>query len=170
MFNCLSGADQAWARRLSAALVALPLALTSLASSQAQADEISINITRVKALDKIDELSKADFLARVTIAGEVILTPFIKNQDDVRPNWVVKKTVPPGVHKVKVEILDKDVTKNDLIDINRLDNKRDLDFEVNTRNCQITGFQQTYRCRSAIVRAGNEKKKAALTFKVDVKR
>ncbi len=170
MSNRRSGADQAWARRLGVALLALPLAFTGLASSKAQADEISINITRVQALDKFDELSKADFFARVTIAGEVMMTPFVRNQNDVRPNWVVKKTVPPGVHKVKVEILDKDVTKNELIDINRLDKKRDLDFEVNTRSCQITGFQQTYRCRSAIVRAGNETKKAALTFRVDVKR
>jgi hypothetical protein len=151
------------------ALFALPLAFAVL-PSQARADEIVVNITRVKALDKFDELSKADMLARVTIAGEAFTTAVTKDQDDIRPNWVIRKNVPPGVHDVKVEILDKDVTKNELVDINRLNNRRDINFQVNTQNCQVTGFAQSYRCGSAIVRAGNERKKAAITFKVDVKR
>ncbi len=149
---------------------ALPLASIALVPSKAKADEIVVNITHVKALDKFDALSKADMLARVTIAGETFTTAFIKDQDDIRPNWIIRKSVSPGVHDVKIEILDKDVSKNEPVDINRLDNKRDLDFQVNTRNCQISGFTQSYRCRSAIVRAGNEKRKAAITFKVEVKR
>ena len=159
-----------WSRAKNAAILTLPLAIALLAPSQVRAEEIIVTITRVQALDKFDALSKADMMARVTIAGERSTTEVIKNQDDIRPNWVIKKNVAAGTHDVKVEILDKDVTKNELIDINRVDNKRDLDFKVNTRNCQVTGFTQSYRCRSAIVRAGNEKKKAAITFTVDVKR
>ena len=170
MSDCRAVGLRRRSRALASAVFALLLAFAFLAPSQAQADEIVVTITHVKALDKFDVLSKADMLARVTIAGEATTTAFIKDQDDIRPNWIIRKNVSPGVHNVKVEILDKDVTKNELIDINRLDNKRDLDFQVNTRNCQITGFTQSYRCRSAIVRAGNEKKKAAITFRVEVKR
>ncbi len=170
MSDCRAVGLHRRSRALVSAVFALPLAFAFLAPSQVHAEEIVVTISRVKALDKFDALSKADMMARVTIAGEATTTAFIKDQDDIRPNWVIRKNVPSGVHDVKVEILDKDVTKNDFIDINRLDNKRDLDFKVNTRNCQITGFTQSYRCRSAIVRAGNEKKKAAITFTVDVKR
>ena len=58
----------------------------------------------------------------------------------------------------------------DLIDINRVANKRDLDFRVNTRTCSISGFAQGYSCRRTITRAGDEKKQAEISFKVDVRR
>jgi hypothetical protein len=83
---------------------------------------------------------------------------------------VISKTVAAGVHNIKLEILDKDVTKNDFVDVNRVDNKRDLDFTIDTRSCRIGGFSTAYRCRSPIVRAGNEKKKAEVTFSIAVKR
>ncbi len=159
-----------WARSAASALLAVPMALAIISSSQVRAEEIVVTISRVKALEKFDQLSSADMLARVTIAGEASLTAFVKNEEDIRPNWVIRKNVPTGVHNVKVEILDKDVTKNDAVDINRIANKRDLDFQINTRNCRISGFTQTYRCKSSIVRAGSEKKMAEITFSVDVKR
>lgn len=146
------------------------LAITAALPAAAQAQEIIVNIARVRALDVIDKLSKADFLARVTIDGEAFTTPAVRNQDDIRPNWTLRKRVSPGVHNIKIEILDKDVSKNDLIDINRINGKRDLDFQVDTRNCIVTGFQQAYRCRSVIQRGGNEAKKAEITFTVDVGR
>lgn len=153
---------------LAAVMAALPFAAAM--PTTARADVIVISIGQVQALDKIDALSKADFLARVTIAGETFVTPVIRNQDNIYPNWSVRKTVAPGIYDIKLEILDKDVTKNDYVDINARDNKRDLDFQVDTRRCRVLGFAQPYRCGSPIARRGNERKKAEVTFAVDVTR
>ncbi|MGE3918619.1 MAG: hypothetical protein AB7F78_23240 [Hyphomicrobiaceae bacterium] len=79
-----------------------------------------------------------------------------------------------GVYTVKLEILDKDVlSKSDLVDINRLDNKRDLDFQVRTRPCEVIGFAQPYDCSrsgAVITRGGRERKAAEVTFRVDTTR
>ncbi len=152
-----------------AALLAAALPGVAFAQSAAN-QEIIITITRVKALEKIDKYSQADFMARVTIAGDTISTKQVKQADDIRPNWVIAKRVTPGVHNVKLEILDKDLTKSEAIDVNRLDKKRDLDFTVDTRSCRVEGFSSTYKCGSAIVRGGRENKAAAVSFKVEVKK
>lgn len=132
--------------------------------------EIIITVQRVRALDKLDLFSKADFFARVTIAGKAVDSPVAKQADDIRPNWVIKHSVPPGVHDVRLEIFDKDLKSAELIDVNRVDGRRHLEFTVNTRSCRIGGFASGYRCRQAIRRAGAERKKAEVTFTVDVRR
>jgi hypothetical protein len=137
------------------------VSLATASQAQAQTHEIVVTITRVRALDKYDGPvgSKADFFARVTIS-----------EDDIRPNWVVTKPVGHGRHDVKLEILDSDVTNPpDPIDVNRVDKKRDLDFTVDTRACRIEGFATTYRCRTTITRAGAERKKAEVSFTVNVR-
>lgn len=152
-------------------LAAAAACLVSLAPVAASADEITVSILRVTALDQGDALSRPDFLARVTIAGELFVTKPILNQTDIQPSdWVFRKSVSPGRHEVKVEILDKDVTKNDFVDINRVDGKRDLDFTVDTRRCVVLGFSPSYRCGTRIVRAGAERRKAEITFTVDARR
>lgn len=147
-----------------------PLMLGALASSAAQADEIAVTIERVRGVGPADALSKSDFYARVTIAGQAFQTDIVRNQNDARPNWVIKKDVPSGVHDVKVEILDKDLTKSETIDITRTAGKRDLDFKVGTRRCNISGFSPSPGCGQPIVRAGNEGKAAEITFSVTTKR
>ena len=64
--------------------------------------------------------------------------------------------------------LTKDIAADDPIDINRVDPKRSLDFVVNTRSCRLEGFSSPYRCGQRVVRAGGERKKAEMTFFVDV--
>lgn len=145
------------------------------AAQAAVADEIMIVIEKIEALDRIDPGGgQADFFARVTIAGETFRTPTIRKSDVVQPNWVITKRVRPGTHKVKLEILDKDVlSKDDAIDINRLDGKRDLDFRVRTRNCVVLDFAEPYRCGPrgvTITRAGREKKSAQVRFRVSMRR
>jgi hypothetical protein len=60
--------------------------------------------------------------------------------------------------------------KSTLVDINRLPDKRDLDFEVDTRRCVVTGFAEEYKCGERIRRAGDERRRAEVTFTVDVER
>jgi hypothetical protein len=156
-------------RQFSRALGVAGLAAAAFACvGTAQAEEIVITVTRVKALDKIDAASKADFLARVTIGGVPLTTDVVRNQDDIKPNWVIKKAVGPGVHDVKIELLDKDITRNDFVDINRVSKKRDLDFKVDTAKCRVTGFSSRYSCKDTITRSGNEPKKAEISFTVNV--
>ena len=158
-----------------AALSALAVLPSSRTPAQAQAylgPEIVITITRVRALTKEDFFSQADFFAQLTIAGgPPINTAVVKNRDDAQPNWVVRQRVSPGTHAVKLAIFDKDLTRNELIDINaKTPGKRDLDFRVDTRNCRVQGFTNGYQCREQIVRAGTGKKRAEVTFTVDVVR
>lgn len=152
---------------LSLALFALAL---PVAAKQAAAEEIDILVTHIKALDAFDELSKGDTYAKVTIGKDVQTTPVVSQQTEIKPDWKIVHKVKPGKHDVKVEILDKDVSVDDPIDINRVDHKRTLEFSVDTRSCRIEGFAQTYRCGDAIKRAGEEPKKAEVTFIVSVKK
>jgi hypothetical protein len=161
-------------RTLACALAALPLAALVISHSSASAEaaehEVTITINKVRAVDRADELSDGDYYARVTIDGEVFKTDPIKQEGTIEPNWTFTKKVKPGNVDVKLELLDKDVSVDDPIDINRIDNKRDLDFSVNTRLCRVNGFAQVYKCGTSITRAGKEKKSAEITGTVTVKR
>ena len=119
------------------ALFALASPLTA---KVAMADEIDIVITHVKALDAFDDLSKGDTFARVTIGKDVQTTPVIEQEADIKPDWKVVHKVKPGKHDVKVEIFDKDVSVDDPIDINKVANRRPLEFTVDTRSCRIDGL------------------------------
>lgn len=151
-----------------AMLVAAMIAGQALASSAA---EITLIITKVTALDAADTwlAGPDDFYARVTIDGEVFTTGIKRQRNFAEPNWRITKRVGKGTHDVKLEIYDKDIGKaDDKIDINRVDEKRDLDFTIDTRNCRIGGFSETYRCGDPIRREGFERKKAEIEFYVDV--
>ncbi len=157
------------------AALALPAILVSgvaLAQSKGKKDEITITITRIKALDRIDVGGgNPDFFARATIAGEAIKSPVVKQQTESKPDWKLTKVVPRGKTDIKLELLDKDVLNpDDLIDINRVDKKRLLEFTVDTSSCRVAGFSNGYRCGSKISRAGLEKKKAEIDFVVSVKK
>jgi len=145
------------------------------AAAPAAADDITIIIDSLQALDRIDPGGgQADFYAQVTIDGSIYRSPRIRRADVVRPNWVFSKRVRPGTYDVKIELFDKDVfSKDDLIDINRLDGKRDLDFRVRTRPCSVLDFAEPYACRGrgvTITRAGREPKSAEIRFTVDTRR
>jgi C2 domain len=145
-------------------------ALSASALTAANAAEIVVNISQVKALDKLDLYSRGDLFAKVTIAGETFTTAIVRNRNEIKPDWVIRKQVASGTHDVKIEIFDKDVTKDEPIDINRLPAKRDLDFKVNTRRCTISGFSTGYRCKDQIERSGDGAKKSLIMFSVDATR
>lgn len=161
------------ATAVAAVLAAFPFAAAMLSptatNAEANTHEITITIKSVKAIDKADVFSKGDFYARVTIDGDIQNTDVISQATNIKPNWKISKKVASGERKVKVEILDKDAALDDPIDINKVDNKRDLDFKVSTGSCRIEGFSSTYKCGSSITRAGKEKKAAEVTFTVNVK-
>ncbi|MGE0766225.1 MAG: hypothetical protein AB7L90_07145 [Hyphomicrobiaceae bacterium] len=158
-------------RSVSCAAVAVPL--IAGAARSAAADDIVVTVEHVRALDKIDlpTAGQADFYAQITVDGKTVKSKFIRRADEIRPDWVMVVPVGRGRYQVKLEILDHNVlTKPTLVDINRLPDKRDLDFEVDTRRCIVTGFAETYKCGRAIRRAGDERRKAQVTFRVDVRR
>lgn len=159
-------------RWIAAALAAVPFAATFASTEIEAAGEhtVSVTINKVKALDKADVYSKGDFYARITIDGDIQKTEPVKQDAEITPNWKVSKKVRPGTVKVKVEILDKDVSQDDPIDINKVNAKRDLDFTVNTRSCKVEGFSSTYKCGRTISRAGKEPKSADVSFTVSVKK
>lgn len=161
----------------SIAAVAIAASVGAIAATEAAAQQnrnsnrtITVTIEHVKGLDVADAFSKGDFFARVTVNGKVSESQPIKQQGDIRPNWKLTHTVPSGPHNVTLEIFDKDLTKIEAIDINRVDNKRQLDFTVDTRSCRITGLTGISRCGQKIVRAGAERKRAEVEFTVSVAR
>jgi len=166
---------RAYATRVSAvaaALLAATFALTpSNTVAQGATNEIVITVKSVKALDAFDDLSKGDIFARMTIDNDVQVTPVVTiDKKLIKPDWKLTKKVAPGVHKVKFEIIDKDLAVDDPVDVNKVANKRDLDFTVDTKSCKIEGFSSTYKCGGTISRTGAEKKKAEVAFTVSVKK
>lgn len=141
------------------------------ADALAQAShEITVTITRFQALDKADELSSGDFFARIRAGGAAAFSPVLTGQNEFTPNWKLTLPVPAGKQSVNLALIDKDVSVDDPIDINRLPNKRDLDFTVDTRTGRIEGFAESYKVGQTITRAGTENKKASISFKVDVRK
>ncbi|WP_295559523.1 hypothetical protein [uncultured Hyphomicrobium sp.] len=140
-----------------------------LAAGQAAAEEIVVTITEFHALDRADDLSSGDFFARIRIDGKAAFSPVLTGEKVFKPNWKLTLPAKSGVNEVNLSLIDKDLTVDDPIDINRVANKRDLDFTVNTKTGKIEGFSKTYKTGQLITRTGSEKKKAAISFKVEVK-
>ena len=139
-------------------------------ATSASAAEIVITVTKFKALDRADDLSDGDFFARMRINGKAAFSPVLTGQAEYTPNWKLTLPAKSGVNEVNLSLIDKDVSVDDPIDINRVANKRDLDFTVNTKTCRIEGFAETYKCGQTITRAVSEKKKATTYFTVTVKK
>jgi hypothetical protein len=138
--------------------------------SGAAAAEIVITVTKFQALDRADDLSSGDFFARVRINGKAAFSPQLTGETVFTPDWKLTLPAKSGNNEVNLSLIDKDVSVDDPIDINRVANKRDLDFTVNTKTCRIEGFNQTYKCGQTITREGSENKKASISFTVDVKK
>ena len=153
--------------------LAIGLTLVTPVWAGSPTHQIEINVREIKPLDKYDELSLGDLYARVTIAGTTQSTPILKQTAAVgqvlKPDWQIIQNVGPGVHPVKVELIDKDLSQDDVIDINRLPNRRVLEFTIDTRRCRIEGFATPYSCKSPISRTGKEAKAAEITITVDAK-
>jgi hypothetical protein len=45
-----------------------------------------------------------------------------------------------------------------------------LEATIDTRRCRISGYGKSYRCGSIVTVLGHEKKAAAVTFIVDVRK
>ena len=116
-------------------------------------------------------MTPADFYVRAVIGGNIHLTDKVSQKNEIEPNWQIRQKVKRGKVKIWLELWDKDLQKDDLIDINgRTDrSKRPLEFTIDTRSCRILGFKGKIRCGDRITRAGNEKKKAAITFSLTKK-
>ncbi|HEX2843343.1 hypothetical protein [Hyphomicrobium sp.] len=173
MFGAICRAEARRALAVGAGLATIGFGLASLTSSEAAAQpphEITVTVSKFTPLDRADDLSDGDFFARLTIDGQAVVSPTLSAKGAEKPGWKLTKSVPPGVHKVKLELIDKDVSVDDPIDINKVDKKRDLDFAIDTKSCRIEGFSETYKCGATITRSGGEAKKATIEFTVAVKK
>lgn len=152
-----------------AAAIVLAGSSMALVSTGAAAAEITVTITKFHALDRADDLSSGDFFARIMINGKAAFSPVLTGETVFTPNWKLTLPAKSGANEVTLSLIDKDLTVDDPIDINRVDKKRDLGFTVNTKTCRITGFTESYKCGQTITRAGTETKKASISFEVNVK-
>jgi hypothetical protein len=149
-------------------------ATVGMAPAMAQGSQITLIVHEIKLIDRADAFSQADLFVRATIAGQTKVSPPMKQTgrpgESIRNEITLSQAVKPGRHAVRLELLDKDLRADDFIDINRIANRRFLDFTVDTRNCRIAGFAQAYRCKQRITRAGAERKAAEITFSVEVRK
>lgn len=149
--------------------VAVAGSAMGVTASGASATEIVITVTKFHALDRADELSSGDFFARMKIGGKAAFSPTITGEQVFTPDWKLTLPAKKGSNEVNLSLIDKDLTVDDAIDINRVAGKRDIDFTVNTKTCRISGFSESYKCGETITREGSETKKASISFKVEVK-
>jgi hypothetical protein len=137
----------------------------------AQTVQISVRIEKIVALDVANWTSPADFFARISIDGKSIQTPVVLNQNDISPNWEYREiAVGGGVRRIRIEVLDEDVTFNDPIDVNPQAGKRELDLTIDTSAlpCVVAG-DVTGSCNSSIISAGSESGRASLQFRIDAR-
>jgi hypothetical protein len=161
-----AAAKPAFSFALASAVAGSAIAVTATGASAA---EIVITVTKFHALDRADELSSGDFFARMKIGGKAAFSPTITGEQVFTPDWKLTLPAKKGKNEVNLSLIDKDLTVDDAIDINRVAGKRDLDFTVNTKTCRIEGFAESYKCGDVITREGSETKKASISFKVEVK-
>jgi hypothetical protein len=171
MFGVIGKATARRALAVGTGLATIGFGIAVLAPAQAVAQdhEITVTVTDFKALDRADDLSDGDFFARLVIDGKTAVSPTLSGQKEFKPDWKLTLPAKAGVNNVKLELIDKDVSVDDPVDINKLDKKRDLDFTVDTRTGKIEGLSKAYKAGQTITRAGGEKKKAVLSFVVAVK-
>ncbi len=152
----------------------LGLSAVGITPAMAQNSQVTVIVHAIKLIDRVDAFSQADLFVRATIAGETKATAPMKQTgrpgETIRTELTLSHAVKPGTHAVRLELLDKDLRSDDLIDINRIADRRVLEFTVDTRSCRIGGFASTYRCKQRITRAGSEKKAAQITFSVEVRK
>jgi hypothetical protein len=157
----------------SAALLAVP----SIAFAQPLAGvEACITINHVTALDAVDPTwpTPADFYAKISIGDRTYTSPFVRDQNDISPNWHYCEPVfGSGVHYIRIEIWDKDpLVPGDFVDVNPRGEKRGLDLFIDTdkigdQKCEVRG-DVSGKCGEIISVAGSEQKRASLRFTVDV--
>lgn len=149
---------------------AYALLIAGLASpAEAQQKEIVVTVSEVRLLDKADTFNRAEIYSRIIIAGEWFETPVVKSSGTINPNWRANKSVNAGDHAIKLEILDRDLTMSEPVDINKVDRKRDVDLVVDTRNCRVSGDGINGKCDVTLKTTGRERKSAEVTITVSVR-
>ena len=158
------------ARASSIAVLAMTTAFV-IPSASAQTVQITVRIERIVALDPADYGGPADFFARLTIDGVQYQTPIIWENNDISPNWEYPHLVSgAGVRRIGIEVLDKDFSYDDLIDVSPVVGKRTLDLIINTSAlpCRVTG-DVAGRCDSSLTTEGAELGRASLRFSINAK-
>jgi len=129
---------------------------------------------------KIDPGGRADFFARITIAGQTFVEAMQLDRSDVSPAWTTIKFVPSSAAAsvpIRYELWDEDggvAGDDDHCDINPGRGARDLNFSfsVGTHGCagDVTGVHDSPV--TAVVSAGAkpDKDRAVVRFTVTERR
>jgi len=104
--------------------------------------EINVTIKEIRALDKIDVLSKPDFFVKVFVNGEEFVSNVWRNQKYVTEEWSTGPIdVPDDVEfaEIKIQLWDKNPIINRLCDLSqnigeKFLEKRDIDLTYSLKN------------------------------------
>jgi hypothetical protein len=94
---------------------------------------ITIEISEIRALDKIDCDSDPDFFVKLIINEEEFQSTVWDNSWYLYDCWTVTKDVPDNVQKVNItiQLWDWNSNKNKICDINKNENINDKGFDIN---------------------------------------
>ncbi|HWP30497.1 MAG TPA: hypothetical protein VNK96_02045 [Fimbriimonadales bacterium] len=148
------------------------LLLLGLAGVYAQ-KTVTVTIYRVMQVDNLDvpdiDPDRADFYAQIWIAGKMYQTR-VFSTDDGRPYWRFSMPVTSRVVRIRIKLLDDDGSlerKDDYVDINPRDNKKDLNFTFDTQTGRIRGDVTGRRGRMIFSEGKHDSDKGRIWFKVE---
>jgi hypothetical protein len=103
---------------------------------------VTVRINRVRQIGDLDSRSRADFKGAITIGGERMSLPTIRNRDEITPGslWHFTRSVCHcNVVEIKIELTEADRGRNDRVDINPRSGVKYLTFTYNLDTELITG-------------------------------
>lgn len=121
--------------------------LLTASAALAMAQSVSVNIHRVRQVDDLDKSTwlitkdRADFYAQIWINGRMWQSKNFSH-DDGRPNWSFTVPADSRYVDIRIKLVDDDgglEEKDDYVDINPLNDKKDLELRLDRQTGLLSG-------------------------------
>lgn len=133
----------------------------------------TVTIYRVAEVDNLDHDlpwrdDRADFYAQIWIDGHYHKTR-VMAKNDGKPYWTFTAPVNSSTANIRIKLLDDDgglERKDDYVDINPMNNKKDLDLKVNINNGRILGDAAGQKGQTLFCAGGGDSSKGQIWFAI----
>lgn len=154
-------------------IAALSLVATPLAGGT-RAKPVTVKIYRLAQIDNLDEFDalgsdKADFYALVKIGNTDLRRSGNMSSDDGKPGWKFYGEGNGRYIPIRIKINDDDggiEEKDDYVDVNPRDGKKDLHLMLDTKTGRITGDVTGRRGQTLFVQGGRDGDKGKIWFAI----
>lgn len=136
--------------------------------------QVTVKIYRLAQIDNLDEMDalgsdKADFYALVKVGNADLQRSGNMSSDDGKPGWKFYGEATSRYVPIRIKINDDDggiEEKDDYVDINPKDGKKDLNMILDTKTGRITGDVKGWRGKTIMVQGGKDGDKGKIWFAI----